>query len=56
MEGHGYDEYYIWDISKPSRVTELVVHGCWHEPKNPLYIKVTTKRGKVVFDGYGTDH
>ena len=34
----------------------LEVHGCWHDFKNPLYIKLTRQNGEIVFDGYGTDH
>ena len=34
----------------------LVVHGCWHDPHDPLYIKVTRQNGEIMFDGYGTDH
>lgn len=35
---------------------QLVIHNCWHDFKDPLYIKVTRQNGEIVFDGYGTDH
>ena len=31
------------------------IHGIWHNPNDPLYIKVTLN-GQVVASGYGTDH
>ena len=37
-------------------IEPLVIHGCWHDHNDPLYIKVTRPNGEIVFDGYGTDH
>ena len=44
----------VWDISgeEPRRVT---LFGTWHNFDDPLYIKGEVD-GKIVFDGYGTDH
>lgn len=50
------DEFLVYDVSKYGKAEQLKVYGCWHNPKKPLYIKVTDSLGKVVFDGYGTDH
>ena len=55
------DCYDFISTNKLYEVTEdgiepLQIHGCWHDPKRPLYIKVTRKNGEIVFDGYGTDH
>lgn len=50
------ERIHVYDVSHYGKAKSLVVHGTWHDPSKPLYIKVTTKRGKIVFDGYGTDH
>ena len=55
------DCYDFTSTHKLYEVTEdgvypLVIHGCWHDFKDPLYIKVTRQNGEIVFDGYGTDH
>jgi len=50
-------EFKVYDVEKTfGRIYKLDVHGTWHDFKNPLYIKVTYKSGKIAFDGYGTDH
>lgn len=47
----------VYDVESEAGVVEkLEVHGCWHNLKDPLYIKVTRSDGTIVFDGYGTDH
>lgn len=45
----------VYDLSTGEPV-ELQIHGCWHDPKHPLYIKATDAAGNVVLDGHGTDH
>lgn len=50
------EQLQVYDVSKFGRVKPLVIHGTWHDPKEPLKIKVTDKRGKIVFSGYGVDH
>ena len=51
-----YETLQVYDISEFGKVKPLKIFGCWHDPKNPLYIKVVDENGNVVFDGYGTDH
>ena len=49
--------FYVYDVeTEAGTVEKLEVHGAWHNPKDPLYIKVTRSDGTIVFDGYGTDH
>lgn len=48
-------KFKIYDASEYGNIKPLVIHGCWHDPDNPLYIKVTDEDGNLVFDGYGTD-
>lgn len=50
------EEMEIFDISEFGEIKKLKVFGCWHNPKNPLYIKVENEYGETEFDGYGTDH
>lgn len=53
-----YYEYYkvfAWNDAE-MKFVELEIHGIWHDPKDPLFIKVTDKDGKIYFSGYGTDH
>lgn len=45
----------VFDLTTGQPV-ELQLHGCWHDMKNPLYIKATDGDGNIVFDGWGTDH
>lgn len=33
----------IYDVSEYGKVIPLVIHGAWHNMKDPLYIKVTEK-------------
>ena len=49
-------EFCIFKIEKFGEAEPLTIHGCWHDQKNPLYIKVVDKNGDIEFDGYGTDH
>lgn len=49
-------EMKVWEPNKDNWLRELRIHGCWHNPKDPLYIKVTRPDGSIAFDGYGTDH
>ena len=50
-------EFRVFDVeTQYGSVEELEVHGCWHDFKNPLYIKATHSDGTIEFDGYGTDH
>lgn len=56
MQDCSNEQIYVYDISKFGKVTRLKVYGTWHDCKKPLYIKITTARGKIVFDGHGTDH
>lgn len=51
-----YTIHLVYDINELGELEPLVVHGTWHDPKRPLYIKVTDQNGNIVFDGYGTDH
>lgn len=50
------EELHIFDVSRFGHVEELSINGCWSDPYNPLYIWCTDAKGKVVIDGYGTDH
>jgi len=50
------EELRIFDISRFGYIEELSINGCWSDPENPLYIWCTDSNGKVVIDGYGTDH
>lgn len=50
------EEISIYDVYSYGKVIPLKIHGTWHNPKDPLYIKVTDESGKMVFDGLGTDH
>ena len=47
--------YRVFQITKSGKPRELTLHYAWHDPKNPLYLSATYK-GRVIFDGYGTDH
>lgn len=52
-----YDvELKVWGIRGFGELVPLEIHGTWHDPKNPLYMKVTRPDGSIAFDGYGTDH
>jgi hypothetical protein len=51
-----YEELEIYDVGFGKNPTRLYVRGCWHDFKNPLYIKIVDENGKIYFDGYGTDH
>ncbi|MHB8388059.1 MAG: hypothetical protein ACYDBH_00595 [Acidobacteriaceae bacterium] len=33
----------------------LEIHGCWHDPSDPLHIVVHSSAG-ALFEGSGTDH
>lgn len=46
----------VYDMATFESPVLLTIYGTWHEPSDPLYIKVTDNDGNVVFDGYGTDH
>ena len=46
----------IWEPAGFGELIPITLHGCWHNPKNPLYIKATRPDGSIAFDGYGTDH
>lgn len=50
------EELRIFDISRFGCIEELSINGCWADPEDPLYIWCTDTKGKVVIDGYGTDH
>ena len=50
------EEMEIYDIQFGKNPEKLVIYGTWHDFDNPLYIKVTDKAGKIMFDGYGTNH
>lgn len=50
------EEILIFDVSSYDKIEKLKIHGLWHNPDNPLYIKVTNLKGEILFDGYGTDH
>lgn len=51
------DEMYkVYSISSFGQVEELKIHGPWHNPDKPLYIKVTDKKDNLVFDGYGVEY
>lgn len=51
-----YEELKVYRLTWDKEPERLVVHGAWHDPSTPLYIKVTDVDGNTVFDGYGTDH
>lgn len=42
-------------VEEQGCLTRLQLHGPWHAD-DPLYIKVTDSEGKIIADGYGTDH
>lgn len=46
----------VYKVEYGVRPQELYIYGCWHNMKDPLYIKVIDENGNVEFDGYGTDH
>lgn len=50
------EEIEVYDVHFGKQPEKLTVHGCWHNPKDPLYIKVVDENGLVAFDGLGTDH
>ena len=50
------EEMEVWESTEFGKLTKLTLHGCWHDPSNPLYIKATRPDGSIAFDGYGTDH
>lgn len=50
------EELRIFDISHFGYIEELAINNCWSDPKYPLHIWCTDSSGKVVIDGYGTDH
>ena len=49
-------EMRIWEMSSFGVMTQLTLHGTWHDPDRPLYIKAVRPDGSVAFDGYGIDH
>lgn len=51
-----FEEVHVYDVGAIGRVEELALHGTWHDPSRPLYMKATGDDGRVVFEGYGTDH
>ena len=50
------EEYKVYNIDSFGQVEELKIHGPWHNPDKPLYIKLTDKEDKIIFDGYGVEH
>ena len=50
------EELKVYKVDVFGCVEPLEIYGCWHNPKEPLYIKVVDTKGNIVFDGYGTDH
>ena len=46
----------VYDVLTFGNPSHLTVFGIWHDPDNPLYMKVEDEQGKIVFDGYGTEH
>lgn len=48
--------YKVYDVTNFGQIEELKIHGPWHNPDKPLYIKVTDKKDNIVFDGYGEEH
>ena len=52
-----HEVYRVFDISpEDGFLHEVTLHGTWHDPDRPLYIKGTDAEGNILFDGYGTDH
>ena len=51
-----HEVYKIYDITKFGEIKELKIHAPWHNPDNPLYIKLTDENNNTVFDGYGVEH
>ena len=52
-----HDVYRVFDVSPgDGSLHEVTLHGTWHDPDRPLYIKGTDAEGNILFDGYGTDH
>lgn len=52
-----YDvELKVWESGGFGELVPLEIHGAWHDPKRPLYMKATRPDGSIAFDGYGTDH
>lgn len=49
-------EYRVFETDGFGELSELKIHGCWHDFKRPLYIKAVRADGSIAFDGYGTDH
>lgn len=49
-----YEVYYFDKIGMQFKKAR--VYGCWHNPREPLYIKIEDQEGNILFDGYGTDH
>lgn len=56
MQDCSGEELAVFASDTFGKLESLKIHGTWHDPKNPLYIKVTRPDGTVEFDGYGTDH
>lgn len=50
------EEIIVFDVSSYDKFERLKIHGIWHNPNDPLYIKVTNSNEEIVFSGYGTDH
>lgn len=46
----------IWEMTEFGKLTELTLHGTWHDNRDPLYIKAVRPDGNIAFDGYGVDH
>lgn len=51
-----YDVFRVYDIGSDGSLSEVTLHGAWHDPSRPLYMKGVDKGGNVLFYGYGTDH
>ena len=49
-------EIAVFESTEVGSLVKLDLHGCWHDMKNPLYIKATRPDGSIAFDGWGTDH
>ena len=51
-----YSMYRVYAIKENGDLVPLKIYGTWHNPKDPLYIKLEDPEGNIVFDGHGTDH
>ena len=50
------EELRVYKVDIFGMIEPLEIHGCWHDLKDPLYIKVVDANGNIIFDGHGTDH